>query len=280
MDHFALIQSLLERCIRGEQRDSLAAIIEAAIDRLGFGYFACCSHTDPLAPAPGAVMLHNYPTTWVRAFATAQLHKIDPVLRHAERSRAPFLWSAPEFRSGLSGNQKQILAAGNSIGLVGGYTVPIRLSWWPAALPASFSLVPNSGRIELRNYELVERLATLVYAAAIHSEIPSARHVTAPIKLSPRESTCLELAARGKTDAESSRILNCSESSVRTHILRVQARIGAARRAHAVAYALMTGQISLGDVRVRSPEEDRMRRSRRSRVTNTPPPAPPAPSHI
>ena len=53
MDHFALIQSLLERCIRVEQRDNLAAIIEAAIDRLGFGYFACCSHTDPLAPAPG-----------------------------------------------------------------------------------------------------------------------------------------------------------------------------------------------------------------------------------
>lgn len=63
MNHFDLAQAVLECGERGEPLDKLTTTFQRAIESLGFPQFACCSQTDPSKPAPGAVMLHNYPAT-------------------------------------------------------------------------------------------------------------------------------------------------------------------------------------------------------------------------
>lgn len=252
MNHFDLAQSVVECGERGEPIEKLAAAFQRAIEGLGFHYFACCSRTDPLNPAPGAVMLHNYPAAWVTAFSQAKLHKIDPVLLYADRSPAPFHWNAPEFLVGLKSEPRKILGAAGTLGLNGGYTTPIRPSWLPGALRASCSLVPDTGSLDQHTYEVVEQLAIYLYAAAMRLQTPVSGNVAAPVVLSPRERQCLELAAHGSSDWESSQTLMISESTVRTFIERAMERIGVTTRAHAAAYALMTRQISFGDV-VRAP---------------------------
>jgi DNA-binding CsgD family transcriptional regulator len=259
VDQFGLAQSFIEHCMRGEPAAKLKEAFEAAIARLGLGYFACCSHTDPANPAPGAVMMYNYPSEWVRTFVEAQLHTFDPVLQYADNSRVPFYWNAPEFRAALTARQRQVMAAASTRGLRGGYTVPMRLSWWPGTLRASCSLVPDAGSLDPGNYAIAERLAMVLYAAAIYREAPVAGSV-ARIELSRRERQCLELAVQGNTDWEASRILKVSESTVHTYITRAMGRIGAMTRAHVVAYALMTGQIAFGDVHARTVTRDSTQR--------------------
>lgn len=256
MNHFDLAQSVFECGERGEPLEKLAATFQWAIERLGFDRFACCSHTDPLNPAPGAVMLHNYPDAWVQAFSQARLDKIDPVLRYAERSPSPFSWNAPEFLVGLKAPQKEILAAAGTFGLIRGCTVPIRLSWLPGTLRASCSLVADSGPLDPYSYEVAERLAIYLYAAAMRLQMPVSVNRAVPVVLAPRECQCLELAAHGCRDWEISQTLKISESTVRSYVDRAMQRIGVTRRAHAVAYALMTRQISFGDV-VRAPARAR-----------------------
>jgi DNA-binding CsgD family transcriptional regulator len=66
--------------------------------------------------------------------------------------------------------------------------------------------------------------------------------------LSPRERQCLELAAQGKSDWVSSRILGLSERTVHNHVENAKRRLQVATRMQAVMHALAGQQISLGDV--------------------------------
>lgn len=95
MNHFDLTQSVLECGERGEPLDKLTTTFQRAIECLGFPQFACCSQTNPLKPAPGAVMLHNYPATWVQMFSQARLDKIDPVLRYGPTFDVALLLERP-----------------------------------------------------------------------------------------------------------------------------------------------------------------------------------------
>jgi DNA-binding CsgD family transcriptional regulator len=66
--------------------------------------------------------------------------------------------------------------------------------------------------------------------------------------LSRRERQCLELAAQGKSDWVSSRILGLSERTVHNHVENAKRRLQVATRMQAVMHALAGQQISLGDV--------------------------------
>jgi len=70
------------------------------------------------------------------------------------------------------------------------------------------------------------------------------------VRLSQRQRECLESVARGHTDWATSRTLRISESTVRTHIDNALRALGAHTRAQAVAFALISGQIAFGDLRL------------------------------
>ena len=59
----------------------------------------------------------------------------------------------------------------------------------------------------------------------------------AAMRLTERERDVLELVAEGYSTAEIARALWITEDTVRTHIKRMLARLGASTRAHAVAIA-------------------------------------------
>ena len=60
-------------------------------------------------------------------------------------------------------------------------------------------------------------------------------------RLTPRELDVLELVAAGFSTAEIARVLWITEDTVRTHVKRTLARLGARTRAHAVAIAFREG---------------------------------------
>jgi HD-GYP domain-containing protein (c-di-GMP phosphodiesterase class II)/DNA-binding CsgD family transcriptional regulator len=67
----------------------------------------------------------------------------------------------------------------------------------------------------------------------------------APGSLSPRERDVLTLLASGATSEDAATALGLSRETVRTHVRNAIGRLGAHTRAHAVALALDSGQITL-----------------------------------
>lgn len=159
------LQSFIEVCGReAVSIDSLAAAFQEAIEALGFRYFACVSHVDPLHPPPNAILMHNYPREWVLRFSDEKLYAIDPVLQRAERENAPFFWDKV-FPISLSLSQCRLLADAASLGIAHGFTFPIRLNSYPRTPRASCSVVPGREGIEPGSYILVEGMAIHLVSA-------------------------------------------------------------------------------------------------------------------
>lgn len=247
MVEFDVVQEFLARCERGEPIETLAAAFQKALETLGFQFFACCSHVDPANPPRGSVMYHNYPAVWTKAFSESKLYEIDPVLKFAEQTLVPFFWDAPRFHAQLTPLQREILAAGGTLGLTRGFTIPIHVPWEPDVPSASCSLVPATDTINRRSCFAAQLLVAPFYEAARLAFAPR-NTLAAKIRFSRRERECLELAAQGRTDWEAGRILRISESTVRTYIERAMHRLGALTRNQAIAQALALRQIRFGDV--------------------------------
>jgi len=247
MNQFDVIQGFLECGQTGSASpDRLAAEFLKTIEGLGFRHFACCSHVDPFHPPPEAVMLHNYPRGWVRTFSEAMLYEIDPVLRRAESKPLPFFWDAAFESDAITRSQKMILADAAGYGLTHGYTIPLRLSWLPGSLRASCSVIPDNRHVDPQHYVTVEVLATYLYFFASRAHAPWL--ASARAELTPRERQCLTLVAQGKGDWTIGRMLGLGESTVHYHIEQLKRRLRVATRTQAVVQALMSGQITFGDV--------------------------------
>ncbi|HZT04531.1 MAG TPA: LuxR family transcriptional regulator [Steroidobacteraceae bacterium] len=222
--------------------DAKTLAFRNAIEELGVRFFAFCSHVDPLVPPPGAILLHSYPAAWVRTFSEAGYFDFDPVLELAERDPRPFFWDVAFRAERTTAAQKRLLAEAAGLGIAHGFTVPLHLSWLPGTLRASCSVVPERGRINPQRALFIEALAQHLYACMYHAQV--ARH-TSRIKLTPRERQCLALAAHGKTDWDIGHILHLSECTVHTHFQRLMERLGVCTRRQAIAYALVSGEITL-----------------------------------
>ena len=65
-----------------------------------------------------------------------------------------------------------------------------------------------------------------------------------PLALTPREVEVLRLGADGATSEEIASTLYLTEHTVKSHLKRIQGKLGARNRTHAVAVALRSGLIS------------------------------------
>jgi DNA-binding NarL/FixJ family response regulator len=69
------------------------------------------------------------------------------------------------------------------------------------------------------------------------------RHLNPPIRLAPKESLILVLAAeQGKTYREIARIVGTAESTVKNQMSSVLAKLGASNRTHAVYKYFVLGE--------------------------------------
>ena len=111
---------------------------------------------------------------------------------------------------------------------------------------ASCTVIPDCGSIDPQNYVAVELLARYLYFFATRAHAPWL--AANRIELTPRERQCLTLVAQGKSDWTIGRVLSLGESTVHYHIERLKRRLRVATRTQAVVQAVMTGEISFGDV--------------------------------
>jgi DNA-binding CsgD family transcriptional regulator len=247
MNQYDVVQGLLECGESGSPSpDRLAAEFLKAVQALGFRHFACCSHVDPFHPPSDAVMMHNYPRGWVRTYSEGRLYETDPVLERAASSPMPFFWDAAFQTARITKSQKMMMVDAGGYGLIHGYTVPLHLSWLPGSLRASCTVIPDDDLVDPRSYLAAEVAATYLYFCASRAHAPWL--AAARVMLTRRERECLALVAQGKGDWTIGRVLGLGESTVHYHIEQLKRRLRVVTRTQAVVQALMSGQISFGEV--------------------------------
>jgi len=263
VSYIDVVDEFIQLAESATSADVLAKGFETATQALGFKYFACCSHADPLRLPRGAVFLYSYPTPWVHIYTEQKLFQIDPVLRYAETTLLPFFWDSERFRARMSRQQREILAQASEFGIAHGYTVPIHPPSSDAP-PASCSFVPGDAVLERSSYLAAQSLAYVLYEAA--SGTGKDEEKVAWIELSKRERQCLELVAQGKSDWVAGKLLGISERTVHNHIERAKRRLRVGTRVQAILHALATRQVSVGDVIKVEPREPSAQRSERRAV--------------
>lgn len=258
MNPSELAESFIELCETGESSfDVLAGAFRRAIGELGFRYFSFCSHVDPLNPPPHAIILHNYPIDWIRHFSVSKYYTIHPVWKRAERTAHPFFWDDAFERQQISARQRTILYEAAAFGLTHGYTVPLNFSWIPVAFRLSCTVIPDSSATDKDRYLAVQVIAFHFHASVCAKELPCPSVTRA--ELTDRERECLMLAAAGLNDREIAKELGLAVTTAHSHIENSMLRFGAHRRIQAVLRAVMSGEISLGDLAVRWQASDTRR---------------------
>lgn len=236
--HATLLSEYFWRIQNADDVETLADLLFAATCRLHFRYVWCGAHIEPTTSPPGSVLLQNYSSEWVAAHAVLGGVNADPVLRFAEQTLQGFTWDCQEFLSCLSERQSAFLREARRYGLGGGYTMPLPSV---AGIPASCSLVPMSGELDMDAVMLVTPIVWQIYSRATYL---AGRQVAALVEaLSSRERDCLHLKAEGATNVEIAGQLGICSSTVKRHLDQAQIRLSAKSRTHAVALAMRFGQI-------------------------------------
>lgn len=179
---------------------ALRDAFQRTIEPLGFRYFACCSHVDPLKPQ-AAVMLLNYPAAWVQTYSQLRFHCIDPVFERASQRAMPFSWDAPEFMWGLTARQRTILEEARTFGIEHGYTIPICAPRSHMPVYASCSLIPDGRLPPWHDLYAVQIMAACLFdraARVLHLQAPD---IFAP-PLTEQQLRIFQLVGMSKQDVE------------------------------------------------------------------------------
>ncbi|HEX8514230.1 MAG TPA: autoinducer binding domain-containing protein, partial [Allosphingosinicella sp.] len=122
-DGLAVVQDFVTAAAKVGSMADLRALIESAVQQLGFDYFAIVHHVCFGRPAGEHVRLTNYPLDWVGY--VRELPKLtDPVVRAAERMSSGFKWDQLGSLLTVTAAEAEYMRAAARHGICHGYTVP------------------------------------------------------------------------------------------------------------------------------------------------------------
>ena len=181
-----------------------------------------------------AALISNYPLAWTDHYLARHFEKIDPVIRRALTSTAPFAWGFGVDAFALGPIEQEFFDAARTFDIGCGFTFPIHDNHGPVAAVTFASDLPRAAF--LRSIEL-NRVVLHCLSMSLHSEVllklwPDP--IINNIRLSPREYECLRLAADGKSAEETATLLNLSKHTVRFHIDNAVEKLGVANKRRAI----------------------------------------------
>lgn len=209
-------------------------LVRSISQEYGYSYF-CLSEI----PSPDAVFrphhYDNWPAGWTSFYLEKELFKVDPVLRALRSAMLPLDWS-DAFRSDDSNDGAQMMRLASSDWVMRlGYAVPIySLSGTQAAL----SFCADQDDVDPEGKPALHLISMYAHAKLEELSRRAITSVRSNSTLSRRERECLQYAAAGKTNEQTSIILNITERTVRAHIESATVKLGARNRTQAVANAL------------------------------------------
>lgn len=234
-------QRLIESLEAAGSKEEATRALERYIRSAGIDSFAYLGFSGG-SPTEAPEMAGTYPAAWAQEYMKERLFSVDPVVTQAVRSTLPTTWG----REGTPAADRavsEMFERAARFEIASGLTVPVRGSGGQLA-----TMTYASGEAKSAfERSIGPRLPQLHLAAFyFHSTIS---RVTAAggagVHLTPRETTCLALAAQGLTGKAIARVIDGSERVVKFHLDNARLKLGAANRQAAIHRASQLGLIVL-----------------------------------
>jgi DNA-binding CsgD family transcriptional regulator len=243
-----LLEEFIEQTNAAETPDDVFAYYCQALAKLGFDKVVYTLITDHMQInlKAGHAIKGNYPEDWMQHYTARDYYKIDPVVKYAFKTSAPFTWKQLETARLFSKPQLQILSEAREAGVTNGVGVPLfGARGEMAGVGLASSVVDiNTDANTLSKLKLLTEQFHLAYCQ---------KHPTVPeevVHLTEREIEMLKWWASGKTAAEIGIILNCSEINVKKHIQNIYNKLNANSKIVAIVKAIWLGLIPLDCIKL------------------------------
>jgi LuxR family transcriptional regulator, quorum-sensing system regulator SolR len=214
----------------------LRIAMERFTKQMGFDHFAYALTINAPSLKPQQFFLSDYPQRWIDHYLSQGYFRVDPLVRHCERSTLPALWDGEE----LHDVQAQgFWEEAQSHGLTGGLSFAAHEQ---CGVTGIFSLSRDKV-LDLDGQDLAaligraQMFASLLHHAVVRMDLPKLLPADGG-RLTPRERECLKWAADGKTAWEIGQILGISERTAVFHINNVIQKLGAANKTQAIVRAV------------------------------------------
>ena len=195
---------------------------------------AFLGETDAHATLKGVAKLINvsYSPEWLGAYLENGYAAVDPVLLTHFRQFKPQVWSKT-YGKAKAGPEQDFKEHASSFGLSEGITVGQKNS--TKNLGSLFSFAGRDMGEHPRHMAVLAHLLPHLHIALMRTAFSP----TDPrALLSAREREVLQWMIEGKTNWETSRILNISERTVKFHVQNILAKLQSSTRGQAIAHAL------------------------------------------
>ncbi len=179
----------------------------------------------------------DYPGEWMRLYASKELYRVDPIIRHQIRAEKSYFWEEATAEVTESEDISFMRLAGDfglRYGVAAGFRGPT------SNLASIFSFSGSGDRFREHHKEILNALVPHVHIAL---ERVCAMERKKGMDLSTREREVLAWVKEGKTNWEISMILNISERTVKFHVQNIEHKLNAVNKAHAIALAMEQGLV-------------------------------------
>lgn len=236
-----LAVSFIDRANGSSDAKSVVEDYARTVAAFGFSSFIMTGLPRSGEDVETLIVAERWPEGWRDVYREQNCFQCDPVAVASAKCAVPFTWAEARLWYTSSAKQAQIAHTASEYGLKDGVGFPLFAT---GAQLGVVSLGAQDG------VELTPADVGMVYLASLwcHLRITELRRPSsAPGRkhLTSRECEILKWMAQGKSAWEAGQILTVSEATVNTHLRNIRQKLGATNTTHAVAQALVTGQIAL-----------------------------------
>jgi len=220
----------------------LSCAVERLTRQMGFERFVYALTIRTPSIKPQEYLLSGYPPEWIKRYVAGNYFAIDPVVRQAQSSTLPILWSEDASQPRAVGD---FWEEARSFGLAAGLSVSVHEQ---PGITGIFS-VSRDKAIDLEGQDLAaligraQMLSSVLHHAVFRIDMPKLLLPEGSALLTIRERECLKWAAEGKTAWETGQILGIAERTAVFHVNNVIQKLGATNKTQAIVRALALNMI-------------------------------------
>jgi LuxR family quorum-sensing system transcriptional regulator SolR len=205
--------------------DELRIEMERFAKQMGFEHFAYALTVQAPSLKPQQYFINGFPVSWLQRYLAQDYFKVDPMIRHAQHSTMPAIWTDEMFHDGKSA---EFWEDAQAYGLQAGLSFAVHEQ---PGVTGIFSLARD------RALDRAQMFASLLHHAVARIDLP--KLLPSPdATLTARERECIQWAAEGKTAWEIGQILSIAERTAVFHINNVVQKLGASNKTQAIVRAV------------------------------------------
>ncbi|BEP65322.1 autoinducer binding domain-containing protein (plasmid) [Variovorax sp. V213] len=230
-------QDVLGRLNEASEPSQVLAQVSVAARQLGFEHCAYGLRTLVPFTRPKTLMFSTYDERWSRRYINAGYLQVDPTVAHGVHSGTPVVWSNEVFR-----DAPQMWDEARSFGLRVGWAQSV---FEPDARVGMLSLARSSEPLTAAEMRAKDPLIQWLVNKAHRAFCRLLGGPLAGIEpLTKRQVEVLRWTGDGKTSDEIAAILCISKPTVDFHLRNAMARLGAATKSSAAAFASRLGLLN------------------------------------